>query len=325
MENNLEPKAVWSGLDHKIWRNRSSWPRFQRILVGLSGGVDSVTLLSIIHRLSRAARFEVFACTIHHGPGPTEAWRTQAQELGKQISQNLGVTWVTNEPCINELKSEEDLRDFRYRELRKLREKYKCDFILTAHHSDDLLETRFLRLMRGTGPLGLEALREWDGDLWRPLLEISKEEIIQYATVNQLKFIEDPSNATVDPLRNWLRHELFPFMEARQKGVIQNMARSFQLLVEFLDSEVDNIDLVDTNQQGVEFERDLYLSLSDQDQRKILVKALLRVGLRNYSHGQILEIQKRLDNSQNMHSFSLGAALWAVDAKQIRVCRVDRL
>lgn len=47
-----------------------------------------------------------------------------------------------------------------------------------------------------------------------------------------------------------------PFMEARQKGVIQNMARSFQLLVEFLDSEVDNIDLVDTNQQGVEFERE---------------------------------------------------------------------
>lgn len=52
--------------------------------------------------------------------------------------------------------------------------------------------------MRGTGPLGLEALREWDGDLWRPLLE-DTEEIIQYATVNQLKFIEDPSDATVDP------------------------------------------------------------------------------------------------------------------------------
>lgn len=62
-----------------------------------------------------AARFEVFACTIHHGPGPTEAWRTQAQELGKQISQNLGVTWVTNEPCINELKWKKDAaRLFRY-------------------------------------------------------------------------------------------------------------------------------------------------------------------------------------------------------------------
>jgi len=318
-------KRVWSGLDHKIWRGRSSWPRFKRVLVALSGGVDSVALLSVFHRLTKASFFEILAVNIHHGPGAQESWRSETQEMCRSICENWGIKMIESKPSVKELKSEEDLRDFRYEELRKLKDEFQCDFILTAHHADDLLETRFLRIMRGTGPLGLEALREFDEDLWRPFLEVTKEEILHYASENQLKFVEDPSNQSVDPMRNWLRHELFPMMESRQTGVLQNMSRSFQLLVEFLDSEVDNIDLIDSRHKGVEFERDLYLSLSDQDQRKILVKSLLRLQLRNYSHGQILEIQKRLDNSQNIHNFMLASTSWSVDAKRIHVSRVDKL
>jgi len=318
-------KRIWSGLDHKIWRDRSSWPRFKRVLVALSGGVDSVVLLSIFQRLTKASPFEVLAVNIHHGPGELELWRSETQEFCKQFCQNLGIKMIPSESSIQELNSEEALRDFRYQELRRIKEELQCDFILTAHHADDLLETRFMRIMRGTGPLGLEALSKIDGDLWRPLLEVSKHEILQYASENQLKFVEDPSNKSIDPMRNWLRHELFPMMEVRQAGVLQNMARSFQLLVEFLDSEVENIDLIGSGFKGVEFERNLYLSLSDQDQRKILVKSLLRLELRNYSHGQILEIQKRLDNSQNIHNFRLGSTLWTIDAKRIHVSRVDNL
>lgn len=318
-------KQVWSGLDHKIWKDRSSWSRFKRVLIALSGGVDSVVLLSVFQRLSKASPFEIIAAHVHHGPGEQESWRSAAQENCKRLCQSLGIKMVSGGPSPVELKSEEALRDFRYQELRRLRAEYQCDFILTAHHADDLLETRFLRIMRGTGPLGLEALSTFDEELWRPLLKVSKEEVLHYASENQLKFVEDPSNKSIDPMRNWLRHELFPMMEARQQGVMQNMARSFQLLVEFLDSEVDHIDLIGSERVGVEFERDLYLSLSDQDQRKILVKSFLRLGLRNYSHGQILEIQKRLDNYQSVHTFRLGSALWSVDAKQIHVSRVDKL
>lgn len=318
-------KKLWSGLDHKIWQSRASWPRFKRILVALSGGMDSVVLLSVYQRLSKASPFEIVAAYVHHGPGEQEVWRSKAQEHCQNLCQNSGIPMVTGGPSSVELKSEEALRDFRYRELRRLKAEHRCDFILTAHHAEDLLETRFLRIMRGTGPLGLEALSAFDEDLWRPFLKVSKEEIRQYVSENQLKFVDDPSNSSIDPLRNWLRYELFPIMEARQPGVVQNMSRSFQLLVEFLDSEVDNIDLTGSEMSGVEFERDLYLSLSDQDQRKILVKSFLKLGLRDYSHGQILEIQKRLDNPQKVHTFRLVSTLWSVDAKQIHVSRVDKL
>ncbi len=317
-------KPVWSALDHKIWRARSGWPRFKRVMVAFSGGIDSVALLSVFHRLAQASPFHLFAAHIHHGAGKQEAWRDEARDHCAKLCLQWKIPLLHSVPQSQELKSEEALRDFRYHELWRLKKEHQCDFILTAHHEDDLLETRFLRMMRGTGPLGLGALREYDGGLWRPFLEVSKKEIHHYVVENQLNFIEDPSNKSVDPMRNWLREELFPIMEGRQPGVLQNIARSFQLLVEFLDSEADNIELIEYGEKGVGFERDLYLSLSNQDQRMILVKALLRMGLRNYSHGQVLEIQKRLDNSQNEHSFSLGLALWSVDARQIYVCKVDK-
>ncbi len=311
-------KTIWSGLDHKIWKNRSSWPQFKRLLIGFSGGLDSTVVLSVLHRLSMAGQFEIIAAYIHHGPGTQETWRNEALMHCQSFCEQNSIKYVQGGPSVEPLLTEADLREFRYSELRRLKLELDCDFIITAHHADDLLETRMLRLLRGTGPVGLEALVEFEADLWRPLLQVSKKRIQQYVNENQLKFIEDPSNLSLDPLRNWLRNDLFPRIERRQVGLVNNLGRSLQLLVEALGEGLP-MEIKDLGEGNLALERSSYLALSLVEQRRMLARVLFQLGLKNYSQGQVEEWQKRLDNPQKVHSFKLGLVLCSIDAKQVRV------
>ncbi len=313
----MVPKAIWSALDHKIWKDRERWPKFQRILVALSGGVDSVVMLTVFDRLSKAGQFELCAAYIHHGVGANQEWRTQAQKQCRDFCEQLGVRFVVGGPSSVELVSEADLRRFRYQELTRLKQELQCDFIQTAHHADDVIETRLLRLLRGTGPSGLEALREIDGDRWRPFLRVNKQELFEYANENQLKFTDDPSNASEDPTRNWVRKSLLPFIEARQTGMVESLGRSLQLLVEALEKN-DEVSFVPCRDGGLGFSRVDYLALSRSQQCHWVAQMFLELGVKDYSQGQIEEIRKRLDNSQKVHTFTVGSVYWVVDAKQVQ-------
>lgn len=309
-------KTVWSDLDHKIWKRRSEWPPFKKLLIAFSGGVDSTALLSIFHRLSGPGNFEVLAAHIHHGDGPTKAWRDTALESCRQVCAEHDIPFVHGGPSVLPLGTEEQMRDYRYQEMRRLKEQHQCDFILTAHHADDLLETRLLRLLRGTGPLGLAALLPLEGDLWRPLLESSRGDLLDYVNKNQLKFLEDPSNSSLDPQRNWVRHELIPFLDARQEGMSATLGRSLQHLVEAMELPLP-IELTKTGGNGLSFSRQSYWGLSKGEQRRLIATVFAKLGLRDYSHGQIEEILKRLDNPQIVHTFTLRTVLWSIDAKQV--------
>jgi tRNA(Ile)-lysidine synthase len=313
-------KSVWAGLDHKIWKQRDTWPPFARILIALSGGIDSVALCSVFRRLSLAGDFEVIVANVHHGLGKYEEWRTRAQEHCRQFCLEQGLPFIAVAGCKAELASEDELRSFRYSELRRIQKEQKCDLILTAHHADDLLETRLLRLMRGTGPEGLEAIRDLDNALWRPFLRISRAEIAEYMKQTQLKAIEDPSNMSLDPMRNWLRQDLLPHIEARQLGLVHTLSRSLQLIVEAIAHH--QLPPLNIEQSGGTFclERGFFFSQTPSEQRTIIAKLLVKLGVKNYSHGQIAEIHRRLDNSQKVHNFRLGSMQWRVDAKQVCVC-----
>lgn len=310
-------KTLWSNLDHTVWKKRAHWPSFKKLLIALSGGLDSMALLSVFSRLARAGSFEIFAVNVHHGPGPQEDWRHQAQVHCQTVCENLGIDFFSAGPSKVELRSEADLRVFRYQELEKIRLENQCEFILTAHHADDLFETRFLRLLRGTGPQGLEAMSEFEGPLWRPFLEIPRADLIAYVKQNLLIYVDDPSNECSDPMRNWLRHELFPSIEARQSGLVRNLGRSLQLLVDSLASEMP-LPLTFLGVREIAFSREEYHRLSSIKQRQLLAGLIHKLGLQHYSQGQIEEIQKRLDNIQKVHTFQLGNLCWHIDAWQVR-------
>lgn len=104
-------------------------------------------------------------------------------------------------------------RDLRYEWLEKIRKKHRYNVIAVAHHSDDVVETFFINLVRGTGIAGLSGIKPKVGNLIRPLLFASRKDIENYAVRNKLKYREDSSNRTDKYLRNKIRHELIPLLE----------------------------------------------------------------------------------------------------------------
>lgn len=326
MSDLLMDKVIWSNLDHKIRKNRKNWLPMRRVLIALSGGVDSVVLLTVFSRIRRNIDLEVIAAHVHHGPGKQKEWRDQTLEWCQKLGQKLEVPVLCLEPSLHELSSEEELRDFRYNQLEVLRQQNQCDYILTAHHAEDVLETRIIRLLRGTGPQGLNALKEFDINkkLWRPLLYTSKVEILDYVNENQLKYRNDPSNFSFDPLRNWVRNDLLPMLESRQKGMTQCLSRSLQLIVESLDEQLDKENKFNWSfdSNGLQFEIQKYFILSIVDQRRVIANGIFQLGLKNYSLGHIKEIQKKLDNCRKMHKFSIASTQWSVDAMRIYISKI---
>ncbi len=324
-------KQLWHSLEHKIWKQHASWPSMKRLLVGFSGGADSVVLLSVFSKLASVMKVEIVAAHVHHGVNENQliekaaSWRDEAQKFCINFADKYEIKIILGGPSTQKLESEESLRNFRYQELNRIREEEKCDFILTAHHADDLLETRLLRLMRGTGPTGLEALKDlnFETHLWRPFLTISKKEILNYIHEQQLSFIEDPSNQSLDPTRNWLRNELIPQLDKRQKGMSENLSRSLQLIVDEITHQKSSPPLTNilSPQQSNEIviDRAYYCALSSLEQRHHIAQILIKLGIKNYTQGQIKEVQKRLDNSQRVHTFTIAAAQWRVDARQIYI------
>lgn len=315
-------KWSWSPLDHKIWKNRSQWPPFKRVLVAFSGGIDSMVLLRIMKNLSFVGSFEVIAANVHHGPGPASLWRSECARFCEALCQEWEIEFHGVGPSPNGLKNEEELRHFRYEELRKLKSTLSCDFILTAHHADDLLETRLLRLLRGTGGQGLLAMAPFEADLGRPLLNIAKKEILDYAELQGLKPMEDPSNQELEPMRNWVRRELIPFLEARQSGLSSNLGRSLQLLVDERQ-ESSTFGWLELKQGLYCYSRTEYLLLNPMERKRLIAEVFQRMDVVEYSHGQIDEIVKRLDSAQRVLSFKVGGLLWDIDAKQVKVQRPE--
>jgi tRNA(Ile)-lysidine synthase len=305
-----------SALDHKIWQTRKEWPTFKKLLIAVSGGLDSLVLLSIFSKLAELGCFEVVVAHIHHGAGSNQDWRDQAQEHMRSLCTQWNLPFVQGGPASQLLSSEAEMREFRYHELYRLATLNDCQFILTAHHADDLLETRLIRLLRGTGPKGLEALRTLDGIRWRPLLAVSRKDLLDYAIENDIPYLDDPSNQDTEPLRNWVRHQLLPFIEVRQEGMTANLSRSLQHLVEaFADQTLPPLREFSDNTKGFEWSQ--YLLLPSTEQRRFLAEVFQSLGVKNFSQGQIEEVHKRLDKSQKQHTFSVGSVSWSVDARHV--------
>lgn len=290
------------------------------VLVALSGGVDSVALLktlSIVHE------DKVMAAYYHHGESHNSAYRDQARMFCQNLCSDLGVPFFSlTSPALESLQaeSEEAYRHRRYQVLEDCLRKNNLSVLALGHHRDDLLETRLMRLIRGTGLQGLKAMEILKGAHFRPLLENSKSELQAYVISCGLTFVEDPTNSSLDPFRNWIRQQWLPALEARQEGASASLARSLETIA----SEVaggsgleGNLLQSESKEQGLS--RAFYLTLSESQQRRLLAQYLYLLGKRDFSRSHLEEIQKRLDNSQKVITFKVGGCLWNINAEQIKV------
>jgi len=217
------------------------------LALGLSGGVDSVVLLSILVELAPARQFSLRAVHVNHGISLNAGrWGDFCAELCRELQIPLQLELADIGPYRG-LGLEGAARQARYGIFAHL----DTDFVVLAQHRDDQAETLLLRLLRGAGLRGLAAmapLRPLPGvraRLLRPLLDISRAEIESYARARGLRWVEDESNADTTRQRNFLRHEVLPLIERQFPAARQTIARAAAHLREARDvlEEVARIDL----------------------------------------------------------------------------------
>jgi len=217
--------------------------------LALSGGIDSMVLLSLMVELQKQQGFMLTALHVNHNLQPQAS---QWSEHCAQTCINLGIEYRSVSVEL-ENASELAARNARYDWFAK-QVKYK-DVLLTAHHQQDRAETFLFNLMRGAGSTGLSSLRGvrsfMGAKLARPLLAASREQIVEYAETAQLHWVEDPSNQKLDYSRNAIRHQIIPALTEHRPDAIKNIARAAANLEEEngLLREIAICDLVDVREQ----------------------------------------------------------------------------
>lgn len=203
-----------------------------RVIVGLSGGADSVCLLHILRRLAPHYGWELQAVHIHHGLRGAEADRDAA--FAMNFAQSLGVSCqvvsfdMAAEARKQGRSTEEMGRILRYETFSKLAG--ENGQIAVAHHANDQAETLLMRLCRGTGLLGLTGMAPVRGNIIRPLLFCSRKEIEAYCKENGLMYQEDSTNKDTAYTRNKIRHEALPLLEEVHGGSTAHLAETAALL-----------------------------------------------------------------------------------------------
>src|SRR5712675_1841885 len=204
------------------------------LALGLSGGVDSVALLSILLELAPALKVSLRAVHVNHGISPNAArWAEFCTGLCARSGIALQLEPVHIGPYRN-LGLEGAARRARLQVFARV----DADFIVLAQHRDDQAETLLLRLLRGAGARGLAAmspLKSLAGArsrLLRPLLGVSRAEIETYARLRGLEWVEDESNADTIRRRNFLRHHVFPLLERQFPAARATVARTAAHLAE---------------------------------------------------------------------------------------------
>ncbi|WP_158551558.1 tRNA lysidine(34) synthetase TilS [Rhodohalobacter sp. SW132] len=211
----------------KLERNGTEHPS---VICGVSGGVDSMTLLYLIQRHS-------INCTVVHC---NYRLRGEASEKDRELVEQISAMWNLN--CItatfdpSEAENEntqEWARTKRYRVFRDLKKQIGADYIFTAHHQTDKIETILQKIWRGSGMASWNALDLQDGDLARPLIDLTKEQIKTFAEENHIPFREDETNERAEYARNFIRHDLYPEMDRFFPGWQDNVLKLTRRAEEF--------------------------------------------------------------------------------------------
>ncbi|MEO1075564.1 MAG: tRNA lysidine(34) synthetase TilS [Bacteroidota bacterium] len=212
----------------------------QRVVVGLSGGVDSVVLT----RALVALRYEVIAVHVHHGQRAQSAMDDVlfAEALANELGLAFSTTRLNLGPSAANLEAQ--MRAARYQELHAEAKRRGADAVAVGHHRDDQLETVLLNLFRGSGLRGLAGMRPSrtmqpgsDIRLVRPLLGIPRADLVAHARTQGWTWREDPTNADTAFRRNALRHRVVPVLrEAFGERVDATVARAADLVAAYLDA-----------------------------------------------------------------------------------------
>jgi len=246
-----------------------------KIIVGYSGGPDSTLLAEVLYDYSD---IEVILAYFNHNlrKDSKEEENFVIKEAKKRklklVIDGADVRGYCDRFSFS---IEEGARKLRLSYLKGVKNKEKADLIALGHNFDDKIENFFIRLLRGSG-FGLSQMSYLDGDILRPLLDLRKNEIIDYLEENKIAFYNDPTNKSEDYLRNKVRLKVIPLIEQIQENSIENISRSIDNLKDIetaLSKIVDDIKIT-RRFNYAEIDRDDFENLSSACKFLILKKML---------------------------------------------------
>jgi tRNA(Ile)-lysidine synthase len=252
-----------------------------KYVVAVSGGVDSMALLHLLHALPE---IELVVAHLDHGI------RDDAPEDRKLVAStaaSYNLAFEYKEARLGPGVSEADARSVRYAFLEEVRQKHEARAIITAHHQDDVLETALLNMLRGTGRKGLSSLRSSD-TIVRPLLHVSKKDIRSYAKGYGIQWREDSTNQNERYLRNFVRRQLLTQLSGTQR---QRLAEQL-LATASINQELDGLlgDMLAAHVSAEGLDRRWFTSLPYDVSAEIIATWLRQSDIRDFDRKAIARL-----------------------------------
>ncbi len=207
------------------------------VLIGLSGGPDSVCLAFILDKLREDFNLSLSAVYIDHGlrPGETEKEREFCERLCDTLQIQFHFRSVNVKQCMKDISVnlQERARELRYAAFAEISDSVRADKTALGHNADDQAETVLMRLIRGSGRKGMTGIPPVRGRIIRPLIDIERSEIEGYLNdVLSQGFVVDTSNLKEEYTRNWIRNSLMGEMKKRNPAVVRDICRTVEILRE---------------------------------------------------------------------------------------------
>jgi tRNA(Ile)-lysidine synthase len=255
------------------------------LLLGVSGGVDSVVLLDLLWRFGPTEGRCLQVAHLDHQIRPQSH---QDADFVQDLCDKLGVPCRVERIDVPGLARERRLsletagREARRDLLLRFAAETGASRIVLAHHRDDQAETFLLRLLRGTGRTGLAGMAELQGIWWRPLLGFSREQILAYAGARKLSWVEDSTNAETAYRRNRIRHNLLPELAGYNPQISRRLAslsQQFQLEEDFWRQHLAEIwpEVLLNQEDGLRLRRQVLVGLHPAVKMRALREGVRRV------------------------------------------------
>ena len=210
-----------------------------KLLIAISGGLDSTVLVHLCHQSH--LKFSLAHCNFNLRGSESDGDEQFVIDLANELDVEVFVESFDTEIYAesNSLSIQMAARELRYNWFMQLCKDLNFDYILTAHHADDNFETLLINLSRGTGLEGLTGIPEQNGNIIRPLLPFSREELENYANENDWNWREDSSNSSSKYLRNALRNKVIPQLKQIKSHILTNSIETIRHLndAQYLISE----------------------------------------------------------------------------------------
>jgi tRNA(Ile)-lysidine synthase len=274
----------------------------KKLLIAISGGIDSVVLTHLLSTLN----FDISLahCNFNLRGTESDLDTVFVKDLAKKLAIHCFTTSFETERIAKENKESTQIaaRNLRYSWFQEIRQENKFDYILTAHHADDNLETFLINLTRGSGLDGFTGIPEINGNIIRPLLKFSREEIEVFAKEEKISWREDHSNTSTKYVRNKIRHNILPVLKEINPSLLDTFSRTLGHLQESTQIISDRIEAV--SQKVVLKEKDILKFRIDEIQQLSNPKAYVYQLLRAYSFTEFNDVYNLLSAQAGKQVFS---------------------